>query len=92
MDSVGGAPLGLRAAQHIADRLVDSYRIPAIGPRHESLRDLRLAANRSRAGPRRFMLRTDNLVKHVSSEIVLRPQFFPSCLSALLTRLLNSGF
>lgn len=46
MDGVGGAPLGRRTAQHIADRLVDCYRLPATTSPRETLREILTAVNR----------------------------------------------
>lgn len=46
MDGVGGAPLGRRTAQHIADRLTDFYRLPAPESHRATLREILAAVNR----------------------------------------------
>ncbi len=45
MDGIGGAPQGMKAAQHLADRLTDFYRDPSIPATDEGLRDLIYDAN-----------------------------------------------
>lgn len=45
IDGVGGAPLGMRAAQHVADRLPTFYRDPAVGATPRALHDLLAAVS-----------------------------------------------